>query len=65
MRKPTALPALSSDVEARCKLQAILEQRAARRRRAERIGDIVIALLMFAALSSPMWLPAIVPNFNR
>lgn len=63
MRKPTKLPSLGA-VD-RCKLQAILEQRAARRRRAERLGDIVIALLMFAALSSPMWLPAIVPNFNR
>jgi hypothetical protein len=35
---------------------ALLAAREARRRKLELLGDIAIALAMFAALSSPIWL---------
>lgn len=39
-----------------CKLHALLEQQAKIRRRRILAADLLIATLMFLALSSPMWL---------
>lgn len=44
------------NTEDRCKLTALLEQRARTRRRRTLVGEIVISLMLLALLSSPMWL---------
>lgn len=43
---------------------ALLAAREARRRRFNAIGDTVLAILMIAALSSPMWLGPLLRLLN-